>query len=248
MSTHPRIGGRTAANRPEHSHLKRADAQKVRKSLQRRNHRQYRAFVRHRRGRFYRLLSELVKEAEAPYRCRPYGTPGRPPTNPQHVARFLLLKNVEGWSYDETYATLEVLPELARKLGFRKTVPAASTVAMLVTRVPTPYLEDLLARPTVRLVRGRTNVAGDATGVATRRYPRWFDARHGRKGRRRTFIQLPMIVATRAEWPFFLSARVTRGTRNDAPELELLLTRWTRASSWGMAPSTEATSQGRTPS
>ena len=30
-------------------------------------------------------------------------------------------------------------------------------------------------------------------------------------------------MAARAEWPFFLSARVTRGTRNDARELELLL-------------------------
>ena len=223
MSTHPRGGGRTAANRPEHSRLKKTDAQKVRKGLQRRNHRRYRAFLRHGQGRFYRLLAELVEEAEAPYRCRPYGTPGRPPTNPRDVARFLLLKNFEGWSYDETYATLEALPELARKLGFRKTVPAASTVAMLVTKVPTRLLEDLLARTTVHLVRGRTNVAGDATGVATRRYQRWFDVRHGRKGRRRAFIKLHTIVATRAEWPFFLSARVTRGTRNDAPELELLL-------------------------
>lgn len=66
-------------------------------------------------------------------------------------------------------------------------------------------------------------MAGDATGVATRRYQRWFDVRHGKKGRRRSFVKRHAIVATRAEGPFFLSARVTRGTRNDSPELGPLL-------------------------
>jgi transposase len=164
-----------------------------------------------------------VDEASAPYRCRPYGTPGRPPTDPRAIARFLLLKNLEGWSYDETYATLEALPELAHKAGFRGKIPAASTVAMLVMRVPIPYLEELITRTARRRVRGRTNVAGDATGVATHRYQRWFDVRHGKNIRRRRFVKLHAIVATRAEWPFFLSARVTRGTRNDSPELEPLL-------------------------
>ncbi|EQD75131.1 hypothetical protein B1A_04121 [mine drainage metagenome] len=120
---------------------------------------------------------------------------------PGDVTRFLLLKNFEGWSYDKTYATLEALPELARKLWFRETVPAASTVAMLVTKVSAHDLEDLLARTTVRLVRGRTNVAGDDTGVATRRFQRWFDVRHGRNGRRRTFVKLT------PSWPLGPSGR-----------------------------------------
>ena len=187
------------------------------------DHRRYRRFLRHGRGRFYRVLADLVDQAPAPYRCRPYGTPGRPPTDPRAIARSLLLKNLEGWSYDETYATLEALPELAHKVGFRGKIPAASTVAMLVMRVPVPYLEDLIRRTARRRVRGRTNVAGDATGVATRRYQRWFDVRQGLNGRRRQFVKLHAIVATRAEWPFFLSARVTRGTTSDSPELEPLL-------------------------
>ena len=141
------------------------------------------------------------------------------------MARFLLIKNFEGWSYDETYATLEALPELANKLGFRRGVPAASTVVGLVTKVPATYMEGLIAETSRRLVRGRVNTAGDATGVSTRQYQRWFDVRHGKKTRRRLFVKLHAMVATKAQWPFFLSARITAGTWGDSPELEGLLDR-----------------------
>jgi len=223
VSPHHRGGGLAAATNPAHSRLKKTTTHRTRKGLNRRNHRRYRQFLRHGRGRLYRVLSELVDAAPPPYRCRPYGTPGRPPTNPYDIARFLLLKNLEGWSYDETYATLEALPELAAKLGFRERLPAASTVASLVMRVPVGYLEDLIGRTARPLTRGTTHAAGDATGVSTRRYERWFDARHGTARRRHRFVKLHAIVATRAQWPFFLSARVTAGTWGDSPELEDLL-------------------------
>lgn len=222
MSTHARGAGREA-RRPTASRLKKTIPGPKRRGLQRRNHRHYRQFLRKGKGRLYRILAELVAEGPSPYRCRPYGTPGRPPTNPYDVARFLLLKNLEGWSYDEAYATLEALPELAARLGFRGKVPAASTVASLVSRVPVTYLEGLLARTAGRLAHGRTNAAGDATGLSTRHYQRWFDVRHGKKVRRRGFVKLHALVATRAQWPYFLSARVTAGTWGDSPELEGLL-------------------------
>ena len=44
------------------------------------------------------------------------------------MLRFLLIKNLEGRSYDETYTILEALPELAAQLGFEREVPAPSTV------------------------------------------------------------------------------------------------------------------------
>lgn len=216
-------GGLAAAKTRAPTRLKKTTPPRIRKGLRRRNHRRYRRFLRHGRGRLYRVLAELVGEAPTPYRCRPYGTPGRPPTNPYDIARFLLLKNLERWSYDETHATLEALPELARKLGFRGRVPAASTVASLVMRVPVRYLEGLIGRTTRRLVDGRTNAAGDATGVSTRHYQRWFEVRHGKKVRRRQFVKLHALIATRAQWPFFLSARVTAGTWGDSLELEGLL-------------------------
>ena len=83
----------------------------------------------------------------------------------------------------------------------------------------------MIAETSRRLVRGRGNVAGDATGVSTRQYQRWFDVRHGKKTRRRLFAKLHAIVATKAPWPFFLSARITAGTRGGSPELEGLLER-----------------------
>jgi len=223
VSPNPRGGGRTAAGDPAHSILKKTDSHPARRGLQRRNHRRYRRSLRHGRGRLYRTLADLGAEGPAPYRCRPWGTPGRPPTNPYDVARFLLLKNLEGWSYDKTHATLEALPELAAKLGFRGKAPAASTVASLVSRRPVAYLEGRIARTARRLAHGRTNAAGDATGVSTRHYQRWFDVRPGKKVRRRGFVKLHARVATRAQWPYSLSARVTAGTWGDSPELEGLL-------------------------
>ena len=73
------------------------------------------------------------------------------------------------------------------------------------------------------LVRGRVNAAGDATWFATRQHPRWFALRRGRKIRRRKFVKLHSLIATRAQGPFFLSVRGTRGTRGDSSELEHLL-------------------------
>ena len=84
-------------------------------------------------------------------------------------------------------------------------------------------MEGLLATPVRSLVRGRVHAAGDATGFATRQYQQWFALRHGRKIRRRKFVQLHSLIATRAQWPFFPSVRVTRGTRGDRPELERML-------------------------
>ncbi len=140
----------------------------------------------------------------------------------REVARFLLLRSLEGWSYDETYATLEALPELAAVLGFER-VPAASTVASLVPRIPVPWLERVIQTTALRLSRGRVNAAGDSTGEGMRRYQRWFDVRHGRASLRQLFLKLHALIATRAERPYFLAARVTKGTRIDAPELGPLL-------------------------
>lgn len=225
MWTQRRGGGLSTARKTAHHHLKEASAQQTRTGLDRRNHLRYRRFLRHGRGRFYCLLALLVEEARAQYRCRPYGTPGRPPTDPRDVARFLRIKNFEGWSYDETYVYLEALPELARKLGFRFKVPAASTVVGLMAKVPAECLEALIAETSGWLVQGRVNAAGDATEVSTRQYQGWLDVRHGKKTCRRLFVKLRAMVATKAQWPFFLSARVTAGTWGDSPDLEGLLER-----------------------
>lgn len=70
------------------------------------------------------------------------------------------------------------------------------------------------------MAQGRANVAGDTSGVTDRHHQRWFDVRHGKKSCRRSFVKLHALVATRAQWPYFLSARVTAGTWGVSPELE----------------------------
>lgn len=181
----------------------------------------YRRFLRHGWAAVLRVLAHLVRHHPPPYSVRPPGTPGRPPTDPRDVVRFLLLRGLESWSFDETHATLRALPQLARSLGFRR-VPAAPTVAALADRVPLSYLEGLVRGLALRLWRPRENLAGDGTGFTTRRFERWLTVR-GQPSLRRLFVKLHALVATRSQFPFFVAARVTDGRTNDVTELVPLL-------------------------
>jgi transposase len=181
----------------------------------------YRRFLREGWSDVLRVLADLVRDLPPPYRVRPPGTPGRPPTDPKDVVRCLLLRALEGWSFDEVHATLCALPQLARRLRCRR-IPAAPTVAALAPRVSVEYLQTLLARLAQRLVRARENLAADGTGLATRRFERWLSVR-GSPAHRHAFVKLHALVATRAQFPFFLSARVTDAYTNDTTELEALL-------------------------
>lgn len=181
----------------------------------------YRYFLRHGWSEVLRTLADTVASLPPPYAVRPPGTPGRPPTPPRDVVRFLLLRSLEGWSFDETHATLCALPQLARRLGFRR-IPAAPTAAALIGRIPVPYLERLVRTLAERLWRPSENLAGDGTGLTTRRFERWMDAR-GRSGLRHVFVKLHALVATRAQFPFFVAARVTNARVNDVTELLPLL-------------------------
>lgn len=181
----------------------------------------YRRFLRHGWTDLLPLLARLVAAAPPPYPVRPRGTPGRPPTDPREVIRFHLLRALLGTSFDETHALLEAVPQLARRLGFRR-VPAAPTVAALARRIPLAYLEELLRTLARRLCRPTENLAGDGTGLTSRRFERWLIAR-GKVGVRHLFVKLHALIATRAQFPFFLAARVTDARTNDVTELPSLL-------------------------
>lgn len=116
--------------------------------------------------------------------------------------RLLLVRSLEGWSYDGTRATLEAFPKLDRKLGLRGQVRTTSTVVMRIERVPVIYLEALLASTVRPFVRGRTIAAGDAIGVGTRQYERSFDERDGKGVRWRRVVKLHVAIAARAQWGF----------------------------------------------
>jgi transposase len=191
----------------------------------------YRRFLRHGWVALLSCLNRLVRHLPPPYSVRPPGTPGRPPTDPRDVVRFLLLRALEGWSYDETHATLAALPQLAHKLGFRR-VPAAPTVAALVVQIPIPYLERLVGHLARQLCRRRENLAADGTGLSTHRFERWVTARLP-SGHRHAFVKLHALVATRAQFPFFLAAHVTDARTSDVTELPRLLQQLPRELSVG---------------
>lgn len=181
----------------------------------------YRQFLRHGWVALLSCLNRLVRRLPPPYSVRPPGTPGRPPTDPRDVVRFLLLRALEGWSYDETHATLAALPQLARRLGFHQ-LPAAPTVAALVLRIPTSYLERLVGTLARQLCHPHENLAADGTGLSTHRFERWIAARLS-SGHRHAFVKLHALVATRAQFPFFFAAHVTDARTNDVTELPRLL-------------------------
>lgn len=58
-----------------------------------------------------------------------------------------LTKNLEGRSYDETYATPEALPELTAQLQFEREVSAPRTGRGWVDKIPMGFLKGLLATP-----------------------------------------------------------------------------------------------------
>ncbi len=181
----------------------------------------YRHFLRNGWAAVLRTLADLVARFPPPFSVRPAGTPGRPPTDPRDVVRFLLLRALERWSYDEVHATLAALPELVRTMRFLR-LPAAPTVAALVSRIPVPYLERLIHSLAETIGRPVENLAGDGTGLSTHRFERWVTARVG-PSFRHAFVKLHALVATRAQFPFFVAARVTDARTNDVTELVPLL-------------------------
>jgi hypothetical protein len=216
---HDREGGLSARSDSESSAAKTPSPARYRRL----NWARYRRFLRHGWSSVLRTLADLVTRLSPPFPIRPPGTPGRPPTDPKDLVRFLLLRALEGWSYDEVHATLVALPELARRMGFRR-LPAAPTVAALAPRIPVEYFERLIRTLAGAICRPRENLAGDGTGLSTRRYERWIAARVP-SVQRQAFVKLHALVATRAQFPFFLAARVTDARTNDVRELGPLLER-----------------------
>lgn len=70
----------------------------------------YRHFLRHSWLSALPLLARLVRPSPPPYSVRSPGTPGRPPTPPRDVVRFLLLRARGSWSYDKVHAIHCALP------------------------------------------------------------------------------------------------------------------------------------------
>lgn len=217
MSANRREGGLAAQLRPPPDRAKYPSPHRRRRI----DWARYRRFLRHSWLRTLPLLRHLVRSSPAPYRVRRPGTPGRPPTLPRDVVRVLLLRALGTWSYDEVHALLVALPALARALGLRR-VPAASTVAAWASHVPPEYLVDLLGRLARRIPSRRPHLAGDGTGLSLHRWERWNEPSRGH-GRHRTFVKLHALVVTRAQFPFFLAARVTDARTNDVTELVPLL-------------------------
>lgn len=199
---------------------------KPRRGLSRRDHQGHRAFTRYGLLVVFQTLSHLVRTNPPPFRVREAHTRGRPPTDPRDAALFVLIRALEGWSFDTTFAHLTAVPGLPQLLGFRR-VPHPSTVVGLLDRIPPIYFEGLLQQLNLRLLRAFPepwNLAGDSTGECMLQYLRWRDQVYGKEGRRRDFVKLHVLLVTRAQGPWFAAIHATPSNVNDVSELGALLT------------------------
>jgi len=150
------------------------------------------------------------------------GTVGRPPADPRTVAICLLIRAIFRLSYRSVYSLLASSSKY-RSICRIKHLPAYNTVQEHVKDVSEGYLNELVAQTSTAIMRvQRRDVcssACDGTGIAIRKYERWFDVRNSRKSRKRRFVKLHAHVTTDREMPFFLSAIVTKGYKNDSLKL-----------------------------
>jgi len=154
------------------------------------------------------------------------GTVGRPPADPRTVAICLLIRAIFRLSYRSVYSLLASSSKY-RSICRIKHLPAYNTVQEHVKDVSESYLNELVAQTSTAIMRiQRRDVcssACDGTGIATRKYERWLNVRNSKKSRKRRFVKLHAHVTTDREMPFFLSARVTKGYKNESPRLKCLM-------------------------
>mgnify|MGYP001038799076 FL=1 len=154
------------------------------------------------------------------------GTLGRPPADPRAIVICLLIRAIFRLSYRSVYSLLASSSEY-RGICRIEHLPAYNTVQEHVKNVGESYLNELVKQTSAAIMRvqrrGVCSSACDGTGVATRKYERWFDVRNSKKSRKKSFVKLHAHVTTDKEMPFFLSAIVTKGYKNDSPQLKGLM-------------------------
>jgi len=159
------------------------------------------------------------------------GTVGRPPADPRTVVICLLIRAIFRLSYRSVYSLLASSCEYRGICRIRR-LPAYNTVQEHVKDVGEGYLNELAKQTSAAIMRVQRrrscNSACDGTGIATRKYERRFDVRNSRKSRKKRFVKLHAHVSTDREMPFFLSAAVTKGYKNDSPKLKALMSQRSR--------------------
>ena len=196
-----------------------------------RDWKRYNKFRRNEYGLTLPIIAEAAYSTPPPYKVKEQGTVGRPPAEPRTVAICLLIRAIFRLSYRSVYSLLASSSEY-RGICKIKHLPAYNTVQEHVKDISEGYLNELVAQTSTAIMRvQRRDVcssACDGTGIATRKYERWLDVRNSRKSRKRRFVKLHAHITTDKEMPFFLSAIVTKGYKNDSPKLEGLMSQKSR--------------------
>ena len=145
-----------------------------------RDWKRYNGFRKDEYGLTLPILAEAVYSTPPPYKVKKRGTVGRPPADPRAVAICLLIRAIFRLSYRSVYSLLASSSEYIGICRIRH-LPAYNTVQEYVKDVGEGYLNELVKQTSAAIMRvQRRDVcssACDGTGVAIRKYERWFDVR-----------------------------------------------------------------------
>lgn len=109
-----------------------------------------------------------------------------------------------------------------KERGLTDAVPHPNTVfRILRTAEAVPILRTLIDESARPLRMFETHVAIDATGIGTKSYVRWFDAKWGKEMREQKWLKLHTMIGVRTQ--IITSAEVTAGNKADSPYLPKLL-------------------------
>lgn len=166
------------------------------------------------KGMFEKLLRALCNGIKQPE----YKGNGRPALPLSDVIFAAGLKTYTLFSGDR--ATSDIVS--CKERGLTNVVPHPNTVFRIM-RMPEiiPVLRTLIDESTKPLRMFETDVAIDATGISTKNYVRWFDAKWGKEKREQKWIKLHMMIGVRTQ--IITSAEVTEGNKADSPYLPKLL-------------------------
>ncbi len=166
------------------------------------------------KGMFEKILRALCNGIKQPE----YKGNGRPALPLSDVIFAAGLKTYTLFSGDR--ATSDIVA--CKERGLLDVAPHPNTIFRILRMPETlPVLRALINESARPLRMFETHAAIDATGVSTKNYVRWFDAKWGKEKREQKWIKLHMMIGVRTQ--IITAAKVTEGNKNDSPYLPELL-------------------------
>ena len=159
----------------------------------------------------FSLFEQAAKKGKKPWEPSPKGQHGFPPNA---MAASLVLKTMQGWSFDGLSAELGERPDLLEFMGLKR-APSRSALCYAAGRIDPKFL--MWATAEIGRPYSHGSLVADSSGIATTvTSPCWLGVRYG-IARRKDFVKLHAVIALNH---IIVDCRITDSRRGDAPVFE----------------------------